>query len=214
MRTSARPGGEPAQRDDLVRKAVVVPVRTRLRQAGGNVDERLVAKVEGRRQRELARVVEAQPAADEARIERGRDEDGGRVALPETLPEEARDVDGRPGHDAALGPRDAVGVVERQAAFDVLGGDERSARQRVPVLAAAHERGGERAERGREHEAVLLEIRLVGSGQPATAGARIEGADQALSRPVDLGERPRRRRPALLPAEPLDVALELPEPRQ
>src|SRR5829696_28256 len=205
---------EPAERDDLVRQPVVIAWRARLRNAGRDVDERLVAVVEGRRKDQLARVVESQPAADESGVERGGDEDRRPLALPQALAEEARDVHGRPRDRTGLGPRHAVGVIEREATLHVLGGDERAPGERVAVLAGARERRGEGGEGGGEHKTVLLELRLIGRGEAAAPGARVERPDETLAGPVDLRQRPRRRRAALLAAEALDVALELAEPRE
>ena len=51
-------------------------------------------------------------------------------------------------------------------------------------------------------------------GEAAAPGARVECPDEALAGPVDLGQRPRRRRAALLAAEALHVTLELAEARE
>src|SRR5262245_13615476 len=94
------PGGEPAERDDLVGEAVVVAGRAGLGDPRRNVDKGLVAVVERRRKDELTRIVEAEATAHEPRIEGRRDENRRRLALPQARAEEARDVHGRPRHDS------------------------------------------------------------------------------------------------------------------
>ena len=126
-----------AERDHLVRKARVVAIGAGLGQVGRNVEERLFAKVERRGKDELAYVIETESAAQEARLECGRDEDRGRPLVPQRLSQDLGDVDRRPRECARLGPGDLIGVVERKARLDVPRHSERSACQRVSVLSGS-----------------------------------------------------------------------------
>src|SRR5690349_19704129 len=80
------------------------------------IEERLLAVVEGRVQQHLARPVEAEPPANEAEAawsrQGRRDEHGSRPFLPEQLAKRTGHVYRRPGEDARLGPDHPLEILD------------------------------------------------------------------------------------------------------
>ena len=157
MRTSARPSREREQRDDLLGGALGEAVAARVGHRPRHVEERLLGEVVRRADDRLARVVEAEPPPDEARVLAGRqrrgDEDRGRPVLPQPLAQLARDVDRRPGERVRLRPDDALELARLEARLDLRRRRRaRAARARRDPRPGRASALGEVAERVDEHE--------------------------------------------------------------
>src|SRR5258708_11951802 len=148
------PRRETEERGALVGRALGKPVRARVGESAWHVQERLLAKVVGRADNELARVREAEPTAHEPRVlaggQRRGDEDRRRPLVPEPFAELRRDVDRRPRDGVGLCPDDPSEWVGLEARLDLRDDRERAPREQVELLPTSVELLGKRPKRGRE----------------------------------------------------------------
>ena len=155
----------------------------------GNVQEHLFAVVVRRGQRDLARVVEPEPPAQEPRLQRRGDEHGDDVALPEVLTQSFGDVDGSPRERTVLGPRDGVLVLDREADAEIVHRRQRPAGDLVEVVVSAAKGFSELDQSGGERCGGSRACLDVGRGEPATAATGIEPREQLFASPIDGVER-------------------------
>ena len=186
--------------------AVECAGRPRVGQVVRQVEQRLLAVVVRRADRQLVGLAQAEPVADEpelaARGQRGRDENRRRVAAPEQLGQRAADVHRRPREQVGLGPDDAVAVVGLEAGVDVGGQAQRPGGDRVDLVLLPGQGCGELAEPDGERLGRLG--RDLAKTPPARLGRDLR--EQPPARGVHPVDRARRHRDRRLAAGPVDVA--------